>query len=51
MKGTQLKEKGWYNQDQLNGKTTFYFEDGSVEKVEVWENGEKMSTIDWQGKE
>lgn len=48
---TQLKKKGWYNADALNGKVTYYKEDGSVEKVEVWENGEKVSTIDWQGKE
>lgn len=51
LRGTQLKEKGWYNDDKLNGKTTFYNEDGSVERVEVWENGEKMSTIDWEGKQ
>lgn len=51
LRGTQLKVKGWYNQDQLNGKVTYYKEDGSVEKVEVWENGELMSTIDWEGKE
>ncbi len=49
--GTQLKVKGWYNLDQLNGKVTYYHEDGSVERVEVYENGEKVSTIDWEGKQ
>lgn len=51
LRGTQLKVQGWYNNDQLNGKVTYYNEDGSVERVEVWENGEKMSTIDWEGKQ
>lgn len=48
--GTQLKVSGWYNNDQLNGKVTYYNQDGSVEKVEVYENGELVSTIDWEGK-
>lgn len=50
LRGTQLKVMGWYNNDQLNGKVTYYKEDGSVDRVEVWENGELVSTIDWEGK-
>lgn len=46
--GTQLKMKGWYNDDVLNGKVTYYKEDGSTEKVEIWENGEVKSTVDWE---
>lgn len=51
LEGTQVKEKGWYNNDQLNGKVTYYNEDGSVDRVEVWEDGAKVSTIDWEGQE
>lgn len=46
--GTQLKTKGWYTDDLLNGKVTHYREDGSTEKVEIWENGELKSTVDWK---
>ena len=51
LRGTQLKFKGWYNNDQLNGKVTYYKEDGSVDRVEMYENGELVSTIDWEGKQ
>ena len=51
LRGTQLKVKGWYYNDQLNGKATYYNEDGSVDRVEVWEEGELVSTIDWEAKE
>lgn len=51
LKGTQLKVKGWYHLGKLNGKVTHYNEDGSVERVEVWEEGELVSTIDWEGGE
>lgn len=47
--GTQLRVMGWYNNDNLNGKVTYYNEDGSIERVEVWEEGVKVSTIDWEG--
>lgn len=49
--GTQVKTKGWYYNDELNGKVHHYNEDGSVERVEVWENGELISTIDWEEKQ
>ena len=42
--------KGWYNLDQLNGKVTYFNEDGNTQRVEVWENGELVSTIDWEAK-
>jgi antitoxin component YwqK of YwqJK toxin-antitoxin module len=48
--GTQVKMKGWYHEDQLNGKVTYYNEDGSTQRVEVWENGTLISTIDWEPK-
>ena len=48
--GTKVKTKGWYHLDQLNGKTTHFNEDGSTERVEVWEEGKLVSTIDWEGK-
>jgi len=48
--GTQVKMKGWYHEDQLNGKVTYYNEDGSTKRVEVWENGKLISTIDWEAK-
>ena len=50
LEGTQVKVKGWYHQDKLNGKVTYFNEDGSTERIEVWENGELVSTIDWEGK-
>jgi antitoxin component YwqK of YwqJK toxin-antitoxin module len=50
LRGTQLKVRGWYNNDQLNGKVTHYNQDGSVNKVEVWEDGVLVSTIDWEAK-
>lgn len=50
LRGTQLKTKGWYNNDELNGKVTHYLEDGSIDRVEVWEQGELVSTIDWEAK-
>lgn len=50
LEGTQLKVKGWYNDDVLNGKVHHYKEDGTTDRVEIWENGELKSTIDWQGK-
>lgn len=50
LQGTQVKMKGWYNQDQLNGKVTYFNEDGSTQRVEVWEDGTLVSTINWEGK-
>lgn len=49
--GTQVKMKGWYHDDKLNGKVTYFNEDGSTQRVEVWENGTLVSTIDWEAKE
>jgi len=50
LEGTQVKMKGWYHLDQLNGKVTYFNEDGSTQRVEVWENGTLVSTIDWEAK-
>ncbi|MCF8278574.1 MAG: hypothetical protein K9J17_17735 [Flavobacteriales bacterium] len=49
LEGTQVKVQGWYHEDQYNGKVTYFKEDGSTDKVEVWENGTLVSTIDWEG--
>lgn len=51
LEGTQLKMKGFYTEDLLNGKVTHYNLDGTTEKVEMWENGVLKSTIDWEGKQ
>ena len=48
--GTQLKMNGWYSNDQLNGKVTYYKEDGAIDRIEVYENGTLVSTIEWDGK-
>ncbi|MCF8258524.1 MAG: hypothetical protein K9J06_13290 [Flavobacteriales bacterium] len=48
--GTQLKLKGWFTEGVLNGKLTCYKEDGSTDRVEIWENGELKSTVDWKEK-
>ncbi len=48
--GTKVKVKGWYHEDLLNGKVTYFNEDGSTNKIEVWENGVLISTIDWEEK-
>ncbi|MDC0303558.1 hypothetical protein OAL15_00960 [Flavobacteriales bacterium] len=48
--GTQVKTKGWYHAGQLNGKVTHFKEDGSTQRVEVWEDGTLVSTIDWEVK-
>ncbi len=47
--GTKLKMKGWYNLGELNGKLRHYKEDGSVDRIEVWESGKLVSTIEWDG--
>ncbi|MFT4982683.1 MAG: antitoxin component YwqK of YwqJK toxin-antitoxin module [Bacteroidia bacterium] len=47
---TKVKTKGWYHLDQLNGKVTHFNEDASTLRVEVWENGTLVSTIDWEEK-
>lgn len=51
LEGTQVKVMGWYHEDQLNGKVTYYNEDGSTDRIEVYENGALVSTIDWEGKQ
>ena len=48
--GTKVKTKGWYHLDKFNGKVTHFNEDGSTQRVEVWENGTLVSTIDWEDK-
>jgi len=48
--GTKTKVKGWYLEGQYNGKVTHFKEDGSTDKIEVWENGALVSTINWDGK-
>ncbi len=48
--GTKVKMSGWYHEDKLNGKVTYFKEDGSTERVEVWEEGALISTINWEGK-
>lgn len=50
LEGTKMKVKGWYLNDQLNGKVTYFKEDGGTDRIEVWENGELVSTINWDGK-
>ena len=50
LRGQTLKRKGWYVAGKLNGKLTIYNEDGSVERVEMYEMGELVSTIDWDSK-
>lgn len=46
--GTQVKVKGWYNEGKLNGKSHHYKADGSVDRIEEWENGTLISTIEWE---
>jgi len=48
LQGTQVRTKGWYYEGELNGKTHLYKPDGSVAKIEIWENGKLISTIDWE---
>ncbi len=48
--GTQVKTKGWYHLGELNGKVTHFNEDGSTQRVEMWEAGKLVSTIDWEAK-
>ena len=50
LEGTQVKTKGWYHKGELNGKVTYFNEDGSTQRVEVWENGTMVSSIDWEAK-
>ena len=47
LQGQTLKKKGRYVAGKLNGKMTYYKEDGSVERVEMYEMGELTSTIEW----
>ena len=49
LRGQTLKLKGWYVAGKLNGKLTMYYEDGTVERVEMYEMGELTSTIEWDG--
>ena len=45
--GQTLKVKGRYVEDELHGKVTHYNENGSVNRVEMYEMGELTSTIEW----
>ncbi len=47
--GTQIRMKGWYHEDRLNGKLHHYLPDGSIDRIEVWEEGKLISTIEWDG--
>ena len=45
--GQTLRKKGRFVAGKLNGKVTHYNEDGSVDRVEMYEMGELTSTIEW----
>ena len=40
LKGHQEKVKGHYANDKLEGEVTYYNRDGSVDRIEIYENGE-----------
>lgn len=42
--GTQIKQKGNYVNDKLDGEIFYYRENGSLEKVEEWEGGTLQKT-------
>jgi len=44
LQGQQLKVTGDYLDDHFEGEITWYSEDGSVIKIETWENGEMISS-------
>lgn len=44
LRGQTLKKKGWYVAGKLNGKLTIFNEDGTVDRVEVYDMGELTST-------
>ncbi len=42
--GTQIRMKGDYIDDKLEGEVVFYRENGSIEKVEEWADGKLVNT-------
>jgi antitoxin component YwqK of YwqJK toxin-antitoxin module len=44
LQGTQVKKKGNYVQDKLDGKVIYYLENGRIEKTEIWSDGILQST-------
>ncbi|MFM7233985.1 MAG: toxin-antitoxin system YwqK family antitoxin [Flavobacteriales bacterium] len=44
LEGTQLRIKGDYVDDKLEGEIIYYRENGSIEKVEEWSEGMLMNT-------
>lgn len=44
LQGTQIKMKGDYLDDKLEGEVVFFRENGSIEKVEEWSVGKLVKT-------
>ncbi|MCC6599721.1 MAG: toxin-antitoxin system YwqK family antitoxin [Crocinitomicaceae bacterium] len=44
LEGTQVKVEGDYLDDHLEGTVTYYLENGRIEKIEVWEDGQLKET-------
>lgn len=44
LEGTQIKVKGDYVNDHLEGEVVYYRENGSIEKVEEWSDGKLIRT-------
>jgi len=44
LEGTQLRVSGDYVDDHYEGEITFYTPKGRIEKIEVWQNGELITT-------
>jgi antitoxin component YwqK of YwqJK toxin-antitoxin module len=42
--GTQVKMKGDYVDDKLEGEVVYYRENGAIEKVEEWVDGKCIKT-------
>ena len=44
LEGTQVRMKGDYVDDKLEGEVVFYRENGNIEKVEEWVDGKLVNT-------
>jgi antitoxin component YwqK of YwqJK toxin-antitoxin module len=44
LEGTQVKMKGDYVDDKLEGEVVYYRENGAIEKVEEWVDGKCIKT-------
>ena len=44
LEGTQLRMKGDYVNDKLEGEVVFYRENGNIEKIEEWVDGKLVNT-------